>query len=538
MSKANQANTEVLDAVVIGAGFGGMLMLYRMREAGFTARALERGDGVGGTWYWNRYPGARVDIESMEYSYQFSEELQQEWRWTERFAAQPELLKYANHVADRFDLRRDIELDTEVTGAHFDEDARHWVVTTADGKEFIGRFLVSATGCLSSTNQPDIAGLDDFAGPVLHTGQWPHEPVDFSGKKVGVIGTGSSGVQSIPVIAQTAEHLTVFQRTANYSVPAHNAPMDEAYEQKIKSEYADFRARNNRMMNGFGSNNPRSTLATTDVGENERTEAYEDRWNRGGLFFMGAFTDLIFDQKANDTAADFVRNKIAQVVTDPQTARLLQPKQTIGCKRICIDTGYFETYNRPNVSLVDIASAPIENMTATGLQTTEQHYDLDMLVLATGFDAMTGTLLRMDIRGKGGVSLRDKWAAGPRNYLGLTTHGFPNMFLISGPGSPSVLTNMLVSIEQHASWITQCMIDLREKNKQVIEAQEQAEDEWIGHVNQVADSTLYPTCNSWYLGANVPGKPRVFMPLLGFPDYVDRCDAVVAAGYEGFTLSD
>jgi len=538
MQSANQKETKILDAVVIGAGFGGMLMLYRMREAGFTARALERGDGVGGTWYWNRYPGARVDIESMEYSYQFSEQLQQEWRWTERFAAQPELLEYANHVADRFDLRSDIQLETEVTSAHYDESAKHWVVTTAGGEQFVGRFLISATGCLSSTNRPDIAGLDDFAGPVLHTGQWPHEPVDFTGKKVGVIGTGSSAIQSIPVIAQTAADLTVFQRTANYSVPAHNAPMDDRYEQKIKSEYSAFRARNNRMMNGFGSNNPRSTLATTDVDEAERTLAYEDRWNRGGLFFMGAFTDLIFDQKANDTAADFVRNKITEIVKDPETAKLLQPKQTIGCKRVCIDTGYYETYNRPNVSLVDIASAPIERMTPTGLQTSEKHYDLDMLVLATGFDAMTGTLLRMDIRGKGGVSLRDKWAAGPRNYLGLTTHGFPNMFLVSGPGSPSVLTNMLVSIEQHANWITQCMVDLRDKNKQAIEAQEQAEDEWVGHVNQVADSTLYPTCNSWYLGANVPGKPRVFMPLLGFPDYVDRCDAVVAAGYKGFTLSD
>ncbi|MGB7182204.1 MAG: NAD(P)/FAD-dependent oxidoreductase [Burkholderiaceae bacterium] len=527
-----------VDAIIVGAGFAGMLMIYRLRELGFSVCCVEMGDGVGGTWYWNRYPGARVDIESMEYSYQFSHELQQEWSWSERFAPQPELLRYANHVADRFNLREHIRFNTRVVGADFNDNDESWTVTTNSGNKIRGQFLICATGCLSSTNQPQIEGLDTFRGPVHHTGQWPHEPVSFDGLRVGVIGTGSSAVQAIPVIAESAGHLTVFQRTANYSVPARNRPMDPAYESQVKSDYLAFRERNNRMPNGFGSNNPRGDQSALEVSETERLVAYEDRWQRGGLFFMGAFTDLIFDQQANDTAAEFVRQKIAATVDDPVTAALLQPKQTIGCKRICIDTNYFETYNRPNVSLVDISENGIERITPDGLITAGSEHPLDMLVLATGFDAMTGTLLRMNIRGRGGQTLVDKWAAGPRNYLGLTTHGFPNMFMVSGPGSPSVLTNMLVSIEQHARWIAGCLAHMRSQHKRVIEADPAAEDDWVGHVNSVADSTLYPTCNSWYLGANVPGKPRVFMPLLGFPAYADRCDQVVAEGYSGFVLSE
>lgn len=535
MSPTNKP-VQTVDAVIVGAGFGGMLMLYRLRELGFNVRALEMGDGVGGTWYWNRYPGARVDIESMEYSYQFSDALQQEWRWSERFAPQPELLKYANHVADRFNLREHIQFETRVNSAHYSDDTNTWRVTTESGDSFNAQFLICATGCLSSTNHPQIEGLDSFAGPVHHTGQWPHESVSFDGQRVGVIGTGSSAIQAIPVIAETAGHLSVFQRTANYSVPARNKPMDPGYENQIKSDYANFRARNNQMPNGFGSNNPRGDQSALEVSCSDRRAAYEDRWERGGLFFMGAFTDLIFDQNANDTAAEFVREKIRATVNDSATAELLQPKQTIGCKRICIDTGYYETYNRSNVSLVDISENGIDRITPTGISTGSEHHELDMLVLATGFDAMTGTLLRMDIRGRSGQTLADKWQAGPRNYLGLTTHGFPNMFIITGPGSPSVLTNMQVSIEQHTRWIADCLVHMRDTNKRVIEAELAAEDEWVGHVNAVADSTLYPTCNSWYLGANVPGKPRVFMPLLGFPAYVDRCEEVVAEGYVGFVL--
>lgn len=513
-----------------------MLLQYRLRKLGFAVQNLEMGSDVGGTWYWNRYPGARVDIESMEYSYQFSEELQQEWQWSERFAPQPELLRYANHVADRFGLREHIRFNTRVVAARFDEAASRWAVTTCSGEQVAAQYLICATGCLSSTNRPDIDGLDSFAGPVHHTGQWPHEPVDFDGQRVGIIGTGSSGIQAIPVIAETAKHLTVFQRTANYSVPARNQPMDRDYEQSIKSRYRQFREMNDRMPNGFGSNNPRGDMSALDVTDEQRRAEYEKRWQTGGLFFMGAFNDLILNQDANETAARFVREKIAQTVKDPKTAELLQPRHTIGCKRICIDTNYYETYNRPNVSLVDISGAGIDHVTPQGVVANGQLHELDMLVLATGYDAMTGTLLRMNITGRDGLTLKDKWSAGPLNYLGLMTRGFPNLFMVSGPGSPSVLTNMLVSIEQHARWISDCLEHLRGTGVSVIEPEQQAEDEWVGHVNTVADNTLYPTCNSWYLGANVPGKPRVFMPLVGFPAYVERCTEVVDQGYAGFEL--
>jgi cyclohexanone monooxygenase len=528
---------ERFDVVIVGAGFAGLYMLHRARGLGLAARVFEAGSGVGGTWYWNRYPGARCDVESMEYSYQFDEALQQEWRWSERFATQPEIMRYANHVADRFDLRKDIRFSTSVVAATYDETAARWTVRTDDGGETTAQFLVMATGCLSSTNLPDIKGLESFAGDRYHTGEWPHEPVDFIGKRVGVIGTGSSAIQSIPIIAGQAKQLTVFQRTANYSVPAHNAPLDPGYEARIKADYGNFRARNSLQINAFGSNMPRSSIPARDMPPEERRAAFEARWEYGGLFFLGALGDLLLDREANEMAAEFVRGKIRGIVRDPEVARLLSPKQVIGCKRLCVDSGYYATFNRPNVRLVDISTSGIDEITPNGLRTNGQRFELDALVIATGFDAMTGTLLKIDIRGRGGRTLREAWHAGPRTYLGLSVAGFPNFFTISGPGSPSVLTNMIVSIEQHVNWIADCIAQLRARGRSTIEARPEAQEDWVEHVNAVAERTLYPQCNSWYVGANIPGKKRVFMPLLGYPDYVEKCEEVVAKEYDGFLLA-
>ncbi len=526
-----------LDLIIVGAGFAGMFMLQRARNLGMRARVLEAGAGVGGTWYWNRYPGARCDIESTEYSYQFDEELQQQWQWSERYAAQPEILRYANHVADRFELWSDIEFNARVSAARWEDIDSTWSVTTQNGLQLSAQFLVLATGCLSSANMPTIPGLDAFQGEVFHTGQWPHQPVSFAGKRVGVVGTGSSGVQSIPVIAQEAEHLTVFQRTATYSVPAHNGPVDQAQVAAVKANYKEFRAKNSQMHAAFGSATPRNEQSALEVTEQQRQALFEQRWQQGGLTFAGAFNDLLIRQDANDHAAAFVRNKIKERVKDPKTAQLLSPTQVLGCKRICVDSAYYETYNRDNVSLVDISKTPIRGMTANGIQIGEHEYALDCLVFATGFDAMTGSLLKINPIGRSAVALKDAWHAGPRTYLGLGVHGFPNMFTVSGPGSPSVLTNMLVSIEQHVNWIADCLRYMREKGFSRIEAQEQDQERWVDHVNNIANKTLYPSCNSWYLGANVPGKNRVFMPLSGFPDYVKRCDQVVANGYQGFQFA-
>jgi cyclohexanone monooxygenase len=526
--------TQELDAVVVGAGFAGLYMLHRLRGLGLSVRVFEAGDGIGGTWYWNRYPGARCDIESLEYSYQFSDELQQEWEWSERYATQPEILRYLEHVADRFDLRRDIELGTRVVAARFDETPARWIVQTGKGT-VSARYCIMATGCLSSTNVPDLPGMDRFTGATHHTGRWPHAGVDFTGKRVGVVGTGSSAIQSIPLIAEQAAHLFVFQRTPNYSVPAHNRPLDPEEVRRVKSEYAAFRRRNAQQP--FGANFPPNEYGALQVDAEERARAYEARWQQGGLGFITAFNDLALDRASNETAAAFVRDKIRDIVRDPVVAEKLTPKQVIGCKRLCVDTGYYATFNRPNVTLVDVAEAPIEEILPTGLRTAHEAYELDCIVFATGFDAMTGAVLAIDIRGEGGLPLRQKWSAGPRTYLGIGTAGFPNLFLITGPGSPSVLSNMVPSIEQHVNWITDCIAWLREHGKRQIDATRDAEDAWVAHVNEVAQTTLYPSCNSWYLGANVPGKPRVFMPYLGFPPYVEKCNEVAAKGYEGFTVA-
>jgi cyclohexanone monooxygenase len=536
MSASPHGTAAKLDAVIVGAGFAGLYMLHRLRQLGFSARVFEAGSGVGGTWYWNRYPGARCDVESVQYSYQFSHELQQDWDWTERYATQPEILRYANHVTDRFDLRCDIAFDTRVTAATFDEQAERWTVETDRTGPVSAAFVITAAGCLSSTNKPDFPGLEEFEGALYHTGQWPHDGVDFTGKVVGVIGTGSSAIQSIPLIAEQAKHLYIFQRTANYTVPAHNRPLDPEYKLQTKASYREMRQRARKMPSGIDFKfNPASAVETA---EEERQRHFEERWAQGGIPFMGAFSDLLLNAEANKSAADFVRGKIREIVKDPRVADLLSPTNIIGCKRLCVDTGYWETFNRSNVTLVDISNAPVEGFTAHGVKTNGREYKIDDIVFATGFDAMTGALLKIDIRGRGGKTLREKWREGPKAYLGLAMAGFPNLFTITGPGSPSVLTNMLPSIEQHVDFIADCIAYMRDRGARRIEASVDAEEDWVGHVREVAGGTLRSTCSSWYVGANMPGKPRVFMPYIGgFPAYIEKCEAVVKSDYEGFALA-
>jgi cyclohexanone monooxygenase len=536
--KGQPTGHETYDVVVVGAGFAGMYMLHRLRKQGLSVRVYEQGGDVGGTWYWNRYPGARCDVESMQYSYSFSSELQQEWNWSERYAPQPEILKYANHVADRFKLRSDIQLDTRVDRAIFDEGINSWSVTTSDGKTVTAKYVVLATGCLSNARMPDIRGLADFKGKVYHTGHWPHEPVDFTGLRVGVIGTGSSGIQSVPVIAGQASHLTVFQRTANFSIPARNAALTEQEREAFRAKYPEIRRfAREESRNGIYTEMP--DRGALDDGDNERRSKYESRWTRGGLTFMSVYNNLALDKAANDTAADFVREKIADIVKDPNTAKLLQPNNhPIGSKRICIDSDYFAAFNRPNVTLVDIKSSPIEEILPNAVRTGLKDYVVDALVLATGFDAMTGSVAKIDIRGRQGQTLNQKWAEGPKTYLGLMSAGFPNLFIITGPGSPSVLSNMIVSIEQHVDWIADCIAWMRDRGFEAMEAKEEAEDKWVAHVNEVAHTTLYPQANSWYMGANIPGKPQIFMPYIGgVGPYRQICNDVAAKGYEGFAMT-
>ncbi len=542
------------DVLVVGAGFAGMYAVHRLRSDGFSVTAVEAAADVGGTWWWNRYPGARCDVESLEYSYGFDDELQQSWRWSERYAAQPELLDYANHVADRFDLRRDVSFDTRVTAATWGEVERTWTVTTQRvaqrsvhgdvlAHEVVtrrARFVVMATGCLSAANVPDIAGIDAFeagGGTVLHTGRWPHDGVDMTGRRVAVIGTGSSGVQAIPQIAADATQLTVFQRTATYAAPAHNAPLDDDAVAAVTADYPGFRAALRKRTTAFGASYPPAHPSALAVSEDERDAILEERWRQGGFAVATAFADLLVDAEANERVADFVRRKIRSIVEDPVVADALCPTQTIACKRMCVDTGYYETFNRSHVELVSVADDPIAELTASGITLTSgASYDVDTVVFATGYDAMTGSLDRIDIRGVDDVTLRDAWAAGPRTLLGLAVPGIPNLFTVTGPGSPSVLSNMIVAIEQHVEWIAGCLTWLREHGRERIEATEAAADRWVAHVNAIADLTLSPSCNSWDLGAIVPGKPRVFMPVLGFPAYAAECERVAATDYDGFDV--
>ena len=525
------------DAVVVGAGFAGMYMVHLLRKQGLTVQGFERGDDVGGTWYWNRYPGCRCDVESMEYSYQFDAELEQAWQWRERYAAQPDILAYAAHVADRFDLRRAFRFGTAVTSAHWHEDTRTWRVATDQGAAVDTRYVVMATGCLSAANTPAFPGLTDFLGRTYHTGNWPPAGIDFSGQRVGVIGTGSSAIQSIPLIARQAAQLTVFQRTANYSIPAQNEPLDAADAERIKANYADLRARNRLQPAAFGADYPRHADAALAASAEDRERRFETFWQHGGFMFMAAFGDLGTNLEANELAAEFVRNKIRATVNDAPTAELLCPRTVIGCKRLCADTGYFATFNRPNVKLVDVSTMPIERITARGVVTNGQEYAFDSMVFATGFDAMTGALLRTDIRGEHNLTLNEKWSAGPRTYLGLMTAGFPNLFMMTGPGSPSVLANMITGVEQHAEFIAGCIGWADRRANARLSAAKPAEDTWVEIVNQRGAMSFFPRCNSWYLGANVPGKPRVFMPYLGFPDYSAKLRDVVANDYEGFVAS-
>lgn len=532
------AKTATYDTVIVGAGFAGMYMLHKMRGMGLSAHVYEAGSGVGGTWFWNRYPGARVDVESQEYSYSFSPELEEDWHWSERYAAQPELLKYANHVADRFDLRRDISFNTRITAASYDDHTGLWRITTDHGETITARFCVMATGCLSAAKTPDIPGAGSFTGLTLSTATWPTEGVDLSGKRVGIIGTGSSGIQTITTIAPDVGELYVFQRTPNFSVPAHNHPLDPAVREDWLANRETYRHQQRTSGVGILAVSPREGSAL-EVSPEEREREFEARWAKGGFCLGAAFQDVGTDRAANDLLVDFVANKIRGIVKDPDTAEKLIPATyPYGAKRVVVDTGYFEVYNQDNVHLIDLNETPIETITPAGIRTRDGEYDLDVLIYAIGFDAMTGALDRIDIRGRGGQRLSEKWNAGPVTYLGLMVAGFPNMFLVTGPGSPSVLSNMLMSIEQHVEWISDCLRDLGERQVTTIEATPEAEAEWVAHVNEVAAGTLYLQANSWYLGANVPGKPRVFMPYVGGAGtYREKCDAVAANDYEGFRLS-
>lgn len=537
LSSATSDQPVELDAVIVGAGFAGLYALYRLRQLGLSVRVYEAGDGVGGTWYWNRYPGARCDVESLDYSYSFSDELQQEWHWTERYAAQPEILRYAEHVADRFDLRRDVQLETRVTAAHFDEAANRWLITTDRGDQVSARFCIMATGCLSVPQNPTFPGLEDFGGEVYQTGRWPHDDVDFTGQRVGVIGTGSSAIQSIPLIARQASSLVVFQRTPNYSVPAHNAPMDPEVERRVKADYAAVRQQARESRVGYVV--PVNQYSAMSVPAEERQQQYELRWQRGGLGFAAAYNDLLTNMEANETAAEFFRTKIRGIVRDPAVAETLCPTDfPLGTKRICVDTGYYDTYNRDNVTLVDLRREPLQAITPRGVRTSGRDFEFDSLVLATGFDAMTGALLQIDIRGRCGLPLPEVWAEGPRTYLGIAVAGFPNLFTITGPGSPSVLSNMMVSIEQHVEWVADCLAYLQTNDLASIEATPEAQEAWDVHVNEVANKSLYPRARSWYTGANIAGKPRGFMPYVGgVGAYRKICDDVAANEYRGFLLT-
>lgn len=527
------------DAIVIGAGFSGLYALHKLRDGlGLDVAVLEKGSGIGGTWFWNRYPGARCDSESYYYSYSFSPELEQEWAWSERYPGDAEIRRYLTFVADRLDLHRDINLSTRVIGARFDETTNLWTVRTEGGPTFVARFLVSAVGCLSSANVPDIPGLKDFAGEWFHSGAWPHEGVDLTGKRVGQVGTGSTGIQLAAAIADEVAHLTVFQRTANYSVPARNAPLDPQFIAEVKSNYRAIREQARAATNGH----PFEVRdeGALDVSDEQRRALYEEAWKRGGLRFRATFRDVLTNPRSNETASQFIRGKIREVVRDRETAEKLVPSDHgFATKRPPIDTDYFEIFNRDNVALVDLRAEPIEEIVPAGIRTTERIYALDVIVFATGFDAFTGPLVALNIEGTGGRALKDEWRAGPISYLGIQTPGFPNLFMITGPGSPSVLSNMPVAIEQHVEWIARCIADMRKQGQERIEATEPAAQDWVAQVNKAANETLLPMASSsWYLGANVPGKPKVFIPYAGgMAHYAAICEDVASENYRGFALS-
>lgn len=522
------------DAIVVGAGFAGLYMVKALRDQRLDVRGFEAGDDVGGTWYWNRYPGARCDVESFDYSYSFDPQLEQDWDWSERYATQPEILAYLQHVAKRHDLRRNFTFSTRVEGARWREEDHRWIVTANEGQETSCRYLILATGSLSQGKNPDIAGLADFAGEIYFTGRWPPDGVDFAGQRVGVIGTGSSGIQAIPLIAQAAQHLTVFQRTPAFTIPAHNRELSERERSERKAEYREHRKRVRRTRPGVLWNG--SGEKAVDLTAEQREEHLERAWQTGGAGFAATFEDTIVDPAANCVVADFVRGKIARTVKNEATAEALTPRSfPIGSKRLAVDTDYYATYNRDNVSLVDLRETPLERIVASGVKTSTGTVPLDALVLATGFDAMTGSFLKVDPVGRDGIALSEKWRAGPRTYLGVMSEGFPNCFFLAGPGSPSVLSNMVLSIEQHVEWVAACIADLEAGDDRVIEPEREAENDWVASINAAADKTLFMQGESWYLGANVPGKPRVFMPFLGGVElYASIITGVADADYRGF----
>jgi cyclohexanone monooxygenase len=524
------------DAIVVGAGISGLYLLHRLRAMGLSVLVLDQATGIGGTWFWNRYPGARCDIESMTYSYSWSHELEQEWTWSERYAGQAEILAYLEHVADRFDLRRDIRLGTRVAEAALEEPGDRWSIATDDGERFSAGFLIMATGCLSVPRIPDIPGIERFAGELHHTALWPHDGVEFADKRVGVIGTGSSAVQAIPLIAAEAAQLTVFQRTANFSVPAWNGPLSPEMVSDRKARYELFR----RVARTTTAGNPWNAREQSvwDATPEQREREFEERYAVGGFCLHSAYSDLFSDPEANELVCEFIRRKIRERVHDPELAELLCPyDHPLGTKRMCVDTGYFEAYNRANVRLVSIRERPIDQISESGLRVGDEEFAFDTIVLGTGFDALTGALLAIDLRGRGGRPLREKWSAGPRSALGLTISGFPNLFTVTGPGSPSVLSNMMVSIEQHVDWIADCIGYLREHGYATIEPRITEEDAWLEHHRAVGDASLYPRAKSWYMGANIPGKPRVLLPYVGgVGAYRASCDAVAERGYAGYVL--
>ena len=526
------------DAIVIGAGFAGLYALHKLRDQlGLSVRVYEAASDVGGTWYWNRYPGARCDIESVHYSYSFSEELQQDWEWSERFAGQPEILLYLNHVADRFDLRKDILFDTRVNSMVWDDDASLWRVGTELGDTVTARYVISGAGNLSVPKTPEFDGVELFRGQVYLTGNWLDENIDFTGQRVAIIGTGSSGIQAISEIAKTAGHLTVFQRTPNYATPIVNGPADPDVIRAVKANYAQVREASRNHFLGVPYTQVQPSALAVSAAERRRT--FDERWNAGGFrLFIDSYQDILFDKKANDTIADYIRERIHERVNDPAVADLLAPKgYPYGTKRPPLETNYYEVFNQDNVTLVDITSAPIESITQTGIRTANTEYEFDVIVLATGFDAMTGPLMKLGIVGRDGLKLSDKWAHGPRTYLGLTVSGFPNLFLITGPQSPSVLYNMPLAIEDHVDFAAEAITYLRDRGLDVIEATLESEDKWVADALEISSQTLLPGTDSWYMGANIPGKPRICMLYLGgAPAYRATCDDVVTNGYAGFTL--
>ena len=524
------------DAVIVGAGFTGLYMLHVLRQKGFTARLVDAASGVGGTWYWNRYPGARCDIESMQYSFQFSEELQQEWEWTERYASQPEILAYIEHVAERFDLTRDIQFDTRVEAATFNEDTGEWMVETDRGQALHARYFIMGVGCLSAPIKPTFEGEADFTGETYQTSIWPKEPVDFKGKRVGIIGVGSSAIQAGPLIAEEAEHVYIYQRTPNYVVPSQNRPLTPEEVKDIKSDYKGFRAKAYAGLTAFLFE--RHDQSVFDLSPDERRARFDDYWNIGGLPFLGAFNDILFNDDANQACIDYWRSRIEEIIDDPKLVDLLTPDEEFGCKRLCSGTGFYEMFNRDNVTLVDVRGTGIERFTPTGLRAEGVDYNLDTIIFATGFDAMTGSVTRIRITGKGGQTIQQKWAEGPKTYLGLMISGFPNMFNMVSAGSPSVLATMVTAAEQHGDWVGECLDHMRETGKTVIEATPEAEAEWTAEVKRAGDASLRTNCDSWYVGSNIEGKARAFAPYIGgWPPYVARCNAETASKYENCVLS-